>query len=116
MQPKFLHYFLRDIKETSRTSVFSINQKLDTRLLTYSPGQIYVNLAGLKSAEAEIDWGQYHLPPKHGGANFKDVAGTGKPFEEMEQIFLLKHDGTKDNRYLHDVPHYFMIDSKTRFI
>lgn len=40
---------------------------------------------------------------------------TSKPFDAEEQVlFLLRHDGKNDNRFLHDIPHYILLDSETR--
>ena len=115
MSNQFLHYFLRD-GDLNLTIVYETIQSKGNRFVNYkndeikawitngdgsvSKREIHVNMGLLKGVESEIDRQGY--------------LSTEPLRADKEQIFLLKYDGSRDNQYLHDFPHYILVNQNSR--
>ena len=119
MPNQFLHYFLRD-GDLNLTLVYETVQSKGNRFVKYkndeirawitngdgsvSKREIHVNMGLLKEVESEID--------RH---EFQSSYLTTEPLRaDKEQIFLLRYDGSRDNQYLHDFPHYILVNQNSR--
>jgi hypothetical protein len=119
MPRQFLHYFMRD-GDLNLTLVYNTNQSKDNRFVNYkndnckswvtnkdgslTQREIHVNMNLLNNVESEIERLEFQS-----SYLIMEMLRADK-----EQIFLLRYDGSRDNQYLHDFPHYILVNQNSR--